>query len=74
MKRRFWFFNTKVQPFSKWWQEFRSEVAVIPMEDKVLKVRTGYHNRRNYYIVPWMLMLSILATYVTVESWPDFPI
>lgn len=84
MKRRFWgIFTTKAQPFSKWWQEFRSEVTVIPMEDpfdpvvsvddKVLKVRTGYHNRRNYYIVPWMLMLSILATYFTVESWPDFP-
>ena len=83
MKRRFWgIFTTKAQPFSKWWQEFRSEVAVIPMEDpfdpvvsvddKVLKVRTGYHNRRNYYIVPWMLMLSILATYFTIDSWPNF--
>ncbi|WP_185759817.1 hypothetical protein [Vibrio pectenicida] len=83
MKRRFWgIFTTKAQPFSKWWQAFRSEVTVIPMEDpfdpvvsvddKVLKVRTGYHNRRNYYIVPWMLMLSILATYFSYESWPDF--
>ena len=84
MKRRFWgMFTTKAKPFSNWWQEFRAEVAVIPMkdpldpivsvDDKVLTVRTGYHNRRNYYIVPWMLMLSILATYFTIESWPNFP-
>ncbi len=83
MKRRFWgIFTTKAQPFSKWWQEFRSEVTVVPMDDpfdpivsvddKLLTIRTGYHNRRNYYIVPLMLMLSILATHFTVEPWPNF--
>ena len=82
MKRRFWgMFTTKAKPFSNWWKEFRAEVTVIPMEDpfdpivsvddKVLTVRTGYHNRRNYFIVPWMLMLSILASYFSYDSWPD---
>ncbi|KJY87153.1 hypothetical protein TW84_18225 [Vibrio neptunius] len=83
MERRFiGLFTTKAQPFSKWWQEFRSEVTVVPMDDpfdpivsvddKLLTIRTGYHNRRNYYIVPWMLMLSILATHFTIDSWPNF--
>ncbi|KJY91924.1 hypothetical protein TW84_07545 [Vibrio neptunius] len=34
MERRFiGLFTTKAQPFFKWWQEFRSEVTVVPMDD-----------------------------------------
>ena len=83
MKRRFWgIFTTKAQPFSKWWQEFRSEVAVISMEDpldpivsvddKVLTIRTGYHSLRNAIIVPLMLVLTCMATYFSYDSWPNF--
>lgn len=82
MKRRFWFFNTKAQPFSKWWQEFRSEVAVIPMEDpldpivsvddKVLTVRTGYHNRRDAILIPLILVFSFLSIYMLNDLVPDF--
>ncbi|WP_114786894.1 hypothetical protein [Vibrio tetraodonis] len=84
MKRRFWgIFTTKAQPFSKWWQEFRAEVAVIPMEDpldpivsvddKVITIRTGYHSLRNAIIVPLMLALTCMATYFSYDSWPNFP-
>ncbi|UTZ30701.1 hypothetical protein HB762_04440 [Vibrio campbellii] len=82
MKHRFGFFTTKAQPFSKWWQEFRSEVAVIPMEDpldpivsvddKVLTVRTGYHNRRDAILIPLMLVFSFLSIYMLNDLVPDF--
>ncbi|WP_231572650.1 hypothetical protein [Vibrio hyugaensis] len=83
MKRRFWgMFTTKAQPFSKWWQEFRSEVIVIPMEDpldpivsvddKVLTVRTGYHNRRNTILIPLMLVFSFISIYTLNDLVPDF--
>ncbi|UUM31584.1 hypothetical protein [Vibrio japonicus] len=83
MKRRFWgIFTTKAQPFSKWWQEFRSEVIVIPMEDpldpivsvddKVLTVRTGYHNRRDTILIPLMLLFSFFSIYMLNDWLPDF--
>ncbi|MCW8349245.1 hypothetical protein MD535_25005 [Vibrio sp. ZSDZ65] len=83
MKRRFLgMFTTKAQPFSKWWQEFRSEVIVIPMEDpldpivsvdeKVLTVRTGYHNRRNTIIIPLMLLFTFMPLYMFYDWLPDF--
>ncbi|UTZ23096.1 hypothetical protein HB760_08215 [Vibrio campbellii] len=83
MKRRFWgMFTTKAQPFSKWWQEFRSEVAVIPMEDpldpivsvddKVLTVRTGYHNRRDAILIPLMLVFSFFSILMLNDLVPDF--
>ncbi len=82
MKRRFWgMFTTKAQPFSKWWQEFRSEVIVIPMkdpldpivsvDDKMLTVRTGYHTRRNTIVLPLMLVFSFLSTYMLYDWLPD---
>ncbi|EOV0144172.1 hypothetical protein ACOIXN_001504 [Vibrio vulnificus] len=83
MKRRFWgMFTTKAQPFSKWWQEFRSEVIVIPMEDpldpivsvdnKVLTVRTGYHNRRDAILIPLMLVFSFFSILMLNDLVPDF--
>ncbi|WP_256113377.1 hypothetical protein [Vibrio campbellii] len=75
-------FTTKAQPFSKWWQEFRSEVAVIPMEDpldpivsvddKVLTVRTGYHNRRDAILIPLMLVFSFFSILMLNDLVPDF--
>ncbi|WP_260260379.1 hypothetical protein [Vibrio intestinalis] len=74
-------FTTKAQPFSKWWQEFRSEVIVIPMEDpldpivsvddKVLTVRTGYHTRRNTILIPLMLLFSFFSV-LALDALPDF--
>ena len=83
MKRRFWgILTTKAKPFSNWWQEFRAEAAVIPMDDpldpivsvddRVLTVRTSYHNRRNAILVPLMLVFTFMATYFSYESWPNF--
>ncbi|GLT16366.1 hypothetical protein GCM10007938_01420 [Vibrio zhanjiangensis] len=83
MKRRFWgILTTKAQPFSKWWQEFRAEVAVIPMEDpldpivfvddRVLTVRTGYHNRRNAILVPLMMVYSFFSILALNDLLPDF--
>ena len=82
MKRRFWgMFTTKAKPFSNWWQEFRAEVAVIPMkdpldpivsvDDRVLTVRTGYHNRRNVIIVPLMMVFTFMPLYMFYDWLPD---
>ncbi|WP_260260550.1 hypothetical protein [Vibrio intestinalis] len=74
--------TTKAQPFSKWWQKFRSEVIVIPMEDpldpivsvddKVLTVRTGYHTRRNTILIPLMLVYSFFSILALNDWLPDF--
>ncbi|CAM3666401.1 hypothetical protein [Vibrio aquimaris] len=83
MKRRFWgIFTTKAQPFSKWWQEFRAEVAVIPMEDpldpivsvddRVLTLRTGYHSLRNAIIVPLMMVFTFMPLYMFYDWLPNF--
>ncbi|WP_047043881.1 hypothetical protein [Vibrio mexicanus] len=82
MKRRFWgMFTTKAQPFSKWWQDFRSEVIVIPMkdpldpivsvDDKVLTVRTGYHTRRNTIVIPLMLLFTFMPLYMFYDFLPN---
>ncbi|WP_047043883.1 hypothetical protein [Vibrio mexicanus] len=66
------------QPFSKWWNQFRAEVAVVAMKDplepfmsvgdRILTLRTGYHTRRNSIVVPWMLMLTGLTLYFIYDS------
>ena len=82
MKRRFWgILTTKAKPFSNWWKEFRAEVAVIPMDDpldpivsvddRVLTVRTGYHNRRNVIIVPLMMVFTFMPLYMFYDWLPD---
>ncbi|HHB1592714.1 TPA: hypothetical protein ACN976_000821 [Vibrio campbellii] len=73
-------FTKFAQPFSKWWAQFRAEVTVVPMEDPlepimsvnddILTIRTGFHNRRNTVALPW-LIASVFLTYVWSDAIPD---
>ncbi|ELA9710652.1 hypothetical protein RG007_002179 [Vibrio parahaemolyticus] len=73
-------FTKFAQPFSKWWAQFRAEVTVVPMEDPlepimsvnddILTIRTGFHNRRNAVALPW-LIASVFLTYVWSDAIPD---
>ncbi|UTZ21889.1 hypothetical protein [Vibrio campbellii] len=73
-------FTKFAQPFSKWWTQLRKEVLVIPMKDPldpimsvnddILTIRTGFHNRRNTIALPW-LIASVFLTYVWSDAIPD---
>uniref|UniRef100_UPI0030D9F8B7 hypothetical protein n=1 Tax=Vibrio caribbeanicus TaxID=701175 RepID=UPI0030D9F8B7 len=71
----------KANSFSNWWDEFRSEIKVTPVKhpcggiasvsDDVLTLRTGYHDRRNIMIVPWILAFSVLGVCLLNDFIPD---
>ncbi|UTZ30687.1 hypothetical protein HB762_04365 [Vibrio campbellii] len=73
-------FTKFAQPFSKWWAQFRAEVAVVPMEnplepimsvnDDILTIRTGFHSRRNTIGLP-LLFTAIFSTYLWLGVVPN---
>ncbi|MDK9757275.1 hypothetical protein KIV40_18215 [Vibrio sp. D173a] len=73
-------FTKFAQPFSKWWEKFRAEVTVVPMEDPLepimsvnddtLTIRTGFHSRRNTIGLP-LLFTAIFSTYLWLGVVPN---